>query len=222
MNTTTYVVIPVYNEAGVIEEVIRDIKKQGLQNILVIDDGSTDNSAALAAAAGATVLRHMLNRGKGAAVTTAIEAAILLNADSIITMDGDGQHNPHDIPALLAAIKTHDVVLGVRTFNSHVMPLSRRIANFLGNAATWLFYGLWVNDSQCGFRAYSKKAFRKMKTVNDRYEYDSEVIHELAKHKLTYTEVPVEVRYTPYSLNKQYRQSIMNGVRMIVRLLVSS
>lgn len=218
----TYILIPVYNEAGIIAQVLRDIQKEGFHNIIVVDDGSTDSTIAAAASTGVTVLRHMINRGKGAAIGTAIQAASILEADTIVTIDGDGQHNPRDIRRLINATRQYDVVLGVRTINGTSMPVSRKFANMLGNMATWLFYGVWVNDSQCGFRAYTRKAYAKMKIVNDRYEYDSEVIRELSRHRLTHTEVPVEAKYTHYSLNKQHKQSFGNGIRMIIRLLVSS
>lgn len=221
MNKSIYVVIPVFNEEHVIGEVLREIKKQGIKHIIVVDDGSTDRTAQ-EAAAHSTDLRHMLNRGKGAAAKTAIEAAKLLGADIIVTMDGDGQHNPADIHTMLKTIDDgYDVVLGVRAADTS-MPASRRFANLLGNIATWILYGLWVNDSQCGFRAYTRKALMKMETLNDRYEYDSEIIRELAVHHLRFAEVPVETRYTAYSMNKRHKQSVVNGLRTLLRMIVSA
>ena len=170
MSTKTYIIIPVFNEERVISSVISSVRKAGYQNIIVVDDGSTDGTYQAARNAGATVVRHIVNRGKGAAVKTGIEAAKMLNASTIVTMDGDGQHESSDIRRLLAPLsRGYDVSLGTRMKDSAGMPFIRRIANTAANIATWLFYGLWVTDSQCGFRAYSLLAFNEIQTTVDLY-----------------------------------------------------
>ena len=85
-----------------------------------------------------------------------------------------------------------------------------------------MIYGLWVTDSQSGFRAYSKKAIKLINTQTDRYEYDSEVIREIKRHDLKYIEVPIEVRYTDYSMNKVNKQGIKNGIKTLIKMLISS
>lgn len=217
-----WIVIPAYNEEKVIQDVIREIQSAGYTNIIVVDDGSADDTYAKARKIpGVVTLKHKLNRGKGAATKTGIEAAKLLGADIIVTMDGDGQHNPHDIYRLVEPIQNNhcDVVLGTRLQNPEGMPLYKIIANHIGNIVTWYFYGLMVSDSQSGFRAYSRHASELINTKTDRYEYDSEVIREIYIYKLKYKEVPIEVRYTDYSMGKVHKQSFTNGVKTFYKIV---
>jgi glycosyltransferase involved in cell wall biosynthesis len=193
-----FIVIPAFNEESVIQDVIKEVQDVGYNNIIVVDDGSNDNTYGKAKTLGAIVFRHKINRGKGAATKTGIEAAKLLEADIIVTMDGDGQHDPKDIEKLVEPIIQNncDVVLGTRFQNPKGMPWYKIIANKIGNFFTWYLFGLWVTDSQSGFRAYSKHAAKVIDTKADRYDYDSEVIREIYIYKLKYKEVPITVRYT--------------------------
>lgn len=221
-NQKVFIVIPAFNEAKVIASVIKEVQDAGYQNIIVIDDGSKDKTAQIASReAGVIVLRHFLNRGKGAAMKTAIEAAKILTADAVVTIDGDGQHNPNDIGKMLKLISQgYDVVLGTRLQNPKGMPFYKIAANHFGNFCTWLIYGLWVTDSQSGFRAYSKKAINAIETRTDRYEYDSEVIREIHRNKLNFIEIPIEVRYTEYSMHKATKQSFKNGLKTLIKMLL--
>ena len=219
-----WIIIAAYNEGKVIREVLGEIQSAGYRNIIVVDDGSADDTAAQARkVSGVKVFRHPLNRGKGAATKTGIEAAKILGADIIVTLDGDGQHNPKDIENLIRPIQEGavDVVLGTRLLHPKGMPWYKIIANYIGNAFTWYFYGLWVSDSQSGFRAYSRKAADCIDTKTDRYEYDSEVIREIHTHKLSFTEVPIEVRYTEYSMGKVHKQNIVNGIKTLYKIIWS-
>ncbi len=216
------VIIPAYNEEHVIAGVVEGVRRAGYHDVIVIDDGSADRTALYARKAGAVCLRHILNRGKGAAIRTGIEAAIRRRAGIIVTFDGDGQHDPHDIERLVSPLRRgYDVSLGSRSRNRDSMPKIRRIANTLGNAVTWGLYGVRVTDSQCGLRAYTRRACERFGTLNDRYEYDTEVIREIAHYRMKYIEVPVTVRYTRYSLKKKDRQSFVNGLRTLLKLLIS-
>ena len=216
-----FIVIPACNEETVIQDVIREIKKEGYENIIIIDDGSQDETFKKAKEIeNTTVLRHKINRGKGAATKTGIEAAKLLGADIIVTMDGDGQHDPKDIENLLKPIveKDFDVVLGTRLKNPEGMPLHKRLHNHIANIITWYLFGLWVTDSQSGFRAYSRKAADLINTKADRYDYDSEVIREIYIYKLRYKEVPIKVRYTEYSKSKLEKQNLANGFKTLYKM----
>lgn len=218
---TTYIVIPAYQESTVIAEVIAEIRTAGYEHIIVVDDGSTDTTFERAKGTGVITLHHKLNRGKGAATKTGIEAAKLLGADIIVTMDGDGQHNPEDIARLIAPIENNhcDVVLGSRLLDPLGMPWYKIWHNKIGNVITWYLYGLYVTDSQSGFRAYSRHAAEVINTKTDRYEYDSEVIREIYQYKLKYREVPIEVRYTAYSMGKIHKQSLWNGMKTLYRMI---
>ncbi len=220
---TVIAVIPAYNEEKVIAQLIRDIKKEKIKTIIVVDDGSNDNTYIKAHQMKAIVLRHSLNRGKGAAIKTGIEAAKWLHAESVITIDGDGQHNPKDIQTLLRTLNLgYDVVLGYRMQNRQTMPWLKRMANYSANLLTWILYGLWVHDSQCGLRAYSKKALDCIDTQHDQYEYDSEIIREIQYNKLKFYEVPVQTVYTKYSMTKPSKQGFTNGIKTFIHMVIST
>jgi glycosyltransferase involved in cell wall biosynthesis len=218
-----FIVMPAFNEAPAIGDTIREIQACGYRRAIVVDDGSDDDTYERARTLeGVIALRHMINRGKGAAMRTGIEAAKMLGARVVVTMDADGQHNPGEIAAMLRCLdEGYDVVLGTRLKHPRGMPLHRIAANLAGNCATWLVYGLWVTDSQSGFRAYSRRAIELIDTRSDRYEYDSEVIREIRRHDLRFVEVPIEVRYTQYSMSKRHRQSVKNGIKALFKLLTS-
>lgn len=224
MGYTVAIVIPAYNESEVIEEVIREIQKTGDHQIIVVDDGSKDATFEKAVSSpGVIALRHRINRGKGAATKTGIVAANRLGADIVVTMDGDGQHDPTDIEALIKPIVDGDcdVVLGARPKVKGEMPVIKIIANKIGNIVTWLLYGLHVSDSQSGLRAYSRYAAMIIDTKADKYEYDSKVIREINNNRLRFTEVPIRVRYTEYSMGKPQKQGFINGIKTVVRMIWS-
>ena len=217
----TYIVVPAYNESEVIGLVLDELHKQNYRNIIVVDDGSTDSTYLKTKEKDVVILRHMLNRGKGAAVKTGIEAAKILQADQIVTFDADGQHEPHDIKKALKLLEKFDVVLGKRDFKEKHIPFFKKIGNFIGNLITWLIHGLWVSDSQSGMRAYSKNAISLIETTADRYEYDSEIMREIVRNKLSYTEMPIHVRYTEYSQKKTNRQSYSGAIKTVIRMILS-
>lgn len=221
MDKKTFIIIPAYNEASVIGGVIDELMSQGYKDIIVVDDGSTDDTYLKAKEKGIVVLRHILNRGKGAAVKTGIEAAKILKAQSVVTFDGDGQHEPKDIKKALTLLEKYDVILGRRDFSQKHIPLFKKIGNFLGNLITWFVYGLWVADSQSGMRAYSKRAIDHIETMADRYEYDSEIMREIIRHGLIYTEMPIHVRYSDYSQKKENRQSLTSAIQTVIRMVLS-
>lgn len=220
--STVVIVVPAYNEEPVIQSVIQKIQKAGFRKIIVVDDGSTDGTGGIAKKAKALVITHILNRGKGAAIRTGIEAAKFLNASIVITMDGDGQHNSREIDFFIKKIqKGYSVVLGSRFLGKNIMPFRKRVYNYIGNIFTWILFGLWVTDSQSGFRAFSAQACRVIDTNYERYEYDSEVIQEIRRHQLSYCEVPITVQYSSYSQEKENKQSFTNGLQTIFKMLIT-
>lgn len=216
-----FVVIPAYNEARVIHEVVQKIIHSGYKNIIVVDDGSADDTYFRALDSGALAYRHRINRGKGAAVKTGLIAAQSRGAKMVVTMDGDGQHDPADIDAVILPIinKEADVVLGTRLFDLKNISFYKIVANKVANGFTRALTGLWVADSQSGFRAFDSKALDLMAQVGDKYEYDSEIIRQIAQNRLKYQEVPIRVYYTEYAKTKAHKQGIINGARTIYRLI---
>jgi len=225
-----FIVIPAFNEAKVIGKVVSDIKRQGFKNIIVVDDGSLDDTYSIAKKMGCIVLKHAINRGKGAATQTGLDAVKFLKADIVVTMDADGQHLAEDIKSLVKPIQEGrcDVTLGSRLLTKKGMPLSRRIINLIGNLITYLFYGVYVSDSQSGFRAYSAKANQAISTTMDRYEFESEILQQIKNAGLKFIEVPINVKYTEYSKTKYNnipdfpRQRFTNGVKMLYKMVIRS
>lgn len=222
MENIVFVVIPAYNEAQIISDVIAEVFSAGNYSVIIVDDGSCDGTYEQATTCeGVIALRHRINRGKGAATKTGIVAAKRLGADVVVTMDGDGQHDPSDIKALIQPIidGNCDVVLGTRPRKTGEMPYIKIIANKIGNLVTWLLYGLHVSDSQSGFRAYSRYASGVIDTKADKYEYDSKVIREINNNKLRFKEIPIQVRYTEYSMGKAQKQGFINGLKTLIRMI---
>lgn len=219
-----YIIIPAFNEKQVIGRVIREIRTRGYHHVVVVDDGSTDGTGEEARRAGATVvLRHRLNRGKGAAVKTGMEAAKRLGADSVITFDGDGQHDAKDIALIEEKISSgYDVVLGSRFLQHQNVPFYKRVGNMMANLITFVSFGIWVTDSQSGLRGYTMHACASISTQNDRYEIESEALREVKHKKLKYIEIPMHARYSRYSQQKKYRQSIWSAMMTMVRLVFMS
>lgn len=220
----TAILIPAYNESAVIGHLIAAIKKQHYHNIYVVDDGSSDNTFKIASASGATTLRHKVNRGKGAATRTAFEVAKLTPYRFFITMDADGQHHPADLDNLLEplAYRGFDAVLGIRHTDKQNMPPLRRLTNLAADRFVKTAYRVHVTDTQCGFRAFSRYALNFISTTGDRYEFETEVLQQLRRHQLRFTEVPVRTIYSAYSLGKATRQDMMNGVVTLYKLLWKS
>ncbi len=213
------IAMPAYNEAKVIGKVILDLKKEGFDDILVVDDCSQDNTSQIAKNAGAKILRHPINRGgPGAPTMTAIEYARIKEYDYLVLIDSDGQHSPKDIKSLLKHSNKYDVIIGSRMIGElKTMPMQRKIANFVGSLVTYFFFGLFVRDSQSGFKVLNKKAIHSINLTFDTFEFCSEMIGEIHTKKLSFKEVPIKVIYTDHSQSKG--QSIPNGFKMVLRFI---
>jgi len=216
----TTIVMPAYNEEEIISKVIKGVKKEGYRDIIVVDDGSVDNTYAVASNEGIVVYRHPINRGLGGALGTGILAAIDLKADIIVTFDSDGQHDPKDISKIVAPIvhKRADVVIGSRLLRPKGMPIIRRIGNFGLNIITYALFGVWTTDSQSGMRAFSRNAAKKIDIHTNRMEVSSEIIKEIGKKRLRFKEVPIKAIYTKYS--KEHGQSSLNGIKIVAKLVL--
>lgn len=216
----TVIVMPAFNEEKVIGTVIDGLHKAGWNELIVVDDGSTDRTGKIAGALGAAVYTHPVNRGLGGALGTGIEAAVMHDADVIVTFDSDGQHDPGDIAKVIRPIVAGraDAVIGSRLLKPKGMPLIRRIGNMGLNIVTFLLFGVWTTDSQSGLRAFSKKAAEKIRIRTNRMEVSSEIIKEIGHHKLRFKEVPIRPIYTEYS--RKHGQSNLNAFRIIGKLVL--
>ncbi len=217
----TVAVIPALNEATRIVSVVTNAKKF-VDEVIVVADGSTDDTAEQARSAGAIVVVHTQNCGAGAATMTGLEAARRLGADIAVTLDADEQHDPHDIPSLLVPLEKGqaDIALGNRFGQRNRIPFVRRLLNGVGNLVTFLATGLWIHDSQCGFKAFGPTALREVTIRMSGYEFCTEIVREIAHRHWRYEEVPIKVMYSAYTLAKG--QSFANGIRTAFRILLRS
>ena len=210
--------IPSYDEEHTIASVIVKAQKH-VDKIIVCDDGSKDMTAEIAEKLGAVVVKHDRNRGYGAALATLFEKAREVDADIMVTLDGDGQHNPDDIWPVVRPIvrKYADVVVGSRLKNPNGMPWYRILGIWGLNIITAIFFWVWSTDSQSGLRAFSKKAIKLIDIQSDRMEVSSEFFYEIGRHQLKKIEVPISSIYTKYSLLKG--QKNVNALRIISKLI---
>lgn len=217
--TRACIVIPAYNEAtrvgGVVERV-----KQYADGVIVVDDGSKDTTSDVARVAGAKVLRHRQNCGAGAATMTGLRAARQLGYDTAVTIDADGQHDVSDIPRLLGALKEQnvDLVIANRFGRKNFIPRVRRLANAMGNILTFLVTGIYLPDTQCGFKVFGPKALKEIELKMPGFEFCTEIIREAAAHRWRVASVPSKVVYSEYTLAKG--QSFSNGIRTAARIII--
>jgi polyprenyl-phospho-N-acetylgalactosaminyl synthase len=201
---TIIVVIAAFNEAGMIGWVVQDLR-QSYPNVVVVDDGSSDSTAASALAGGAVVLRHPVNLGQGAALQTGITYALARGGDFVVTFDADGQHACADIARLVRALTEHDaeVALGSRFLGKAVgISRARRMVLQLAVLFTRLTTGLKVTDAHNGLRVFTRTAARKVKITQNRMAHASELVDQIARFKMRYVEVPVTISYTSHSRAK--------------------
>ncbi len=187
--------IPAFNEGRVIGKLIKNML-QYVDNVIVCDDGSTDDTSVEVEKAGAKVIRHKKNLGKGASMRTLFDFAKNENFDVMVTIDGDGQFSPKEIPKLITPIidEKMDIVIGYRS-NKDEMPSYRKLGNKFLDSMTNLASELPFRDTQSGFRAYSKKAVSTISFKTNGFGADSEILIDASRKKLSITEVGVTVNY---------------------------
>lgn len=217
------IVIPAYNEGRVIKGVIGSLPRRLSHiekiSIIVVNDGSTDNTAQQVLETRATLVSHPLNMGVGSATVTGLETAKKIDADIAVTFDGDGQHDPKDIAKVIRPIISGeaDLVIGSRLLKAKGMPFIKKVGNWFLNLVTRVLSGYNTSDSQSGFKAFSRYSLSKFNLDTMGYEICSEIIMEAAKNKLEVKEIPIRVIYSNYSRGKG--QSIINGINIVGKLI---
>lgn len=212
------VVIPAKNEEKRIEQVIKRVKEKVPESdIIVIDDGSDDQTVQTAEnVSGIMVLRHRINLGKGAALKTGCEAAVQREAETIVLMDADGQHNPEDIPRFLEALSDeYDIVFGSRIIGDD-MPYVMRLGNKFLSFVTSLLFRSYISDTQSGFRAFRASVYPKIIWSSSGYGVETEMIINAAKHHLRMKEIDIKTVY-----HDSYKgTTIMDGIRIFINLIL--
>ncbi len=222
--TKVAIIIPAYNEAAAIAGVIGQVKKEFASSkyqsqIVVVDDGSKDGTAAKARRAGAHVISHVLNTGSGGATATGLIWAERHGFSVAVTLDGDGQHDAHDaLRGVDILLKKHsDLLIGSRTIKKTHMSRLKIIGNRGLSLTTYLLFGVRVSDSQSGLRVFSKRALKELRWKNNGYEFCSEMLWRAKKAGHIIEEFPIKTIYSDYSRNKG--QNNWNGYN-ILRILV--
>lgn len=204
--TPLNLVLAAYNEASVLENVIKEIRATAINcSITVIDDGSEDNTAEIVQQLGVNLVRHPINRGAGAACQTGILLARQKKWENVAFMDADGQHVPDNLKNLLEIMKKTeaDLVIGSRfMMQENKIPTIRRVYNNMGNILTNFFCKSNYTDTQSGLRLLNAKAINHINLLQDDFSYCSEMIVQAEELGLKIIETPIEVRYTDYSVRK--------------------
>lgn len=211
------IIIPAYNEERFIGSVVLK-SLQFTKNVIVVDDGSRDGTSEVAACAGAIVLQHTQNMGKAAALNTAIGMARDYHPDVVVMIDADGQHLPEELPQVIEPIlnKEADIVVGSRYIkNTSNTPLHRRIGHLFINAATGITSGVYVTDSQSGYRAFSPKACGCSLFQSSGFTVESEMQFLAHEYGLTVKEVPITIQY----LDQAKRSAVSQGVTVLNGIL---
>ncbi len=214
MKNNVFVVIAAYNEENHVGTVINDVKKF-CKNIIVVDDGSNDKTYQIAKSKGIIALKHVINLGKGAAVKTGCDFALKKGADALILIDADGQHEPKEIPRFLKALKNKDIVFGYRELTKK-MPFILRFGNQFINSFTKILYNIEIKDTQCGYRALTAKAYKKVRWNSTGYPMESEMIANAGKNKLKYAEIPIRTIYS----DKYKGTTVIDGIKIVFNMIM--
>lgn len=212
--------VPLYNEGQVVREVILQARAV-FPNIVCVDDGSSDNSADEAAAAGAVIVKHSINLGQGAALQTGLDYALSdPSAEFFVTFDSDGQHGLDDALAMVTRLSEEpvDVIIGSRFLDGRTKPgrikkVVLKIAVIFENVST----GVRLTDAHNGLRAFNRRAASVIRIEQNRMAHASEIVAKIGENKLRYAEHPVHIIYTDYSRAKG--QSVWNLVNILNDLI---
>jgi len=207
-------IVPAYNESRYIGKFLDKLLAHTNQ-IVVVDDGSTDKTTAICAQKGVVCLFHMVNLGKGAALKTGCDYAFKkMGAEAVIIMDGDDQHLVKDLTLFERELKKGaQVVLGVRQMDAK-MPMMRILGNKSMSILINLLFGRYIADIPSGFKAFSRRAYAQLKWHSSGYEVETEIAVRLAKFKLPYVEVPISTIYH----DKEYGFNLLDAAKILVKL----
>jgi len=216
----TFVVIAAYNAEDSIGKVVKKLLKKNY-SIVVVDDGSKDSTLKVASKYPVFLLRHIINRGQGAALKTGIDFALQKGAKYIITFDADDQHRVEDLPAMLKPVKAGkvDIAIGSRFLKDESdIPFIRKFLLKGSVIVLRMMYGVPITDAHNGLRCMSRKTAQKIELKSDRMEHASEFIEQIKKKHLKYKEIPVVIRYTDETLQRGHG-GFMQAIKILARMV---
>ncbi len=208
-------IVPAFNEEKNIRKVVEQTAPY-VDEVIVVDDGSKDKTGAIAKESGAVVATHIVNMGLGFTLATGAELAIKRGADVIVTIDGDGQHDPTEITHLVKTLVDEklDIVIGARKFDTN-MPFYKKLGNTTIYTMQHLLFNSEVKDTQSGFRAFRSEVWPKLKWTSNRYAVSSEIVKNIGVNRLKFKEVEVKTIY-----NDDYKgTSIFDGARIVTTMI---
>lgn len=222
MNSSIFVIVPAYNEGGMIRSTLKPLIEANY-SVVVVDDGSTDGTWSTLANLDVYALRHPINLGQGAALQTGMTFAIGQGAEIIVHFDADGQHRVQDIDVLIEPLRRReaDVVLGsrfLRKTDTQAVPFLRRLLLKTAVVVDGLMTGIWLSDAHNGMRALTYKAAKKIHLRENRFAHASEILSQIRRQRLRYVERPTTIIYSDYSRAKG--QSMWNAFNIVTDLLL--
>lgn len=217
------VVVPAYNAAGHLSAVLKGIRTHlPDQNIVVINDGSSDTTGSIAEGEHVQVITHAINRGKGTALKTGFERMLAMPCiDAIFTIDADGQHDPDEIPLFIEQYEKEyaDLIIGNRMRHMKGMPLIRRMTNFLTSAVISLRTGYRIEDSQYGYRLIRASMLRRLELVTSYYDTESEILIKACKKKAVIKSIPSQTIYADEKSTIHPFRDTMRFLFLVIRSL---
>ena len=209
-----WIIIAAYNEQRHLPDLLRKIKRLGYTHVVVVDDGSRDDTQQAAQRLGVTALRHTVNLGKGAAMKTGAEYALRGGAAALVFIDGDGQHGPHLLPQFVRALNAGNAIVFSYRQRGRA-PLIRMLGGRTINLFFRLLYGIRLQDSICGYRAMTAKAYRQVRWTSRDYSVESEMIARAGLQSIPYTEIPIDTVY-----HDEYKgMTVIDGLIVLWNLL---
>lgn len=226
LNFSAAFVIPAYNAGALLEPVVRELIRlreiHGLSAapVLVVDDGSTDQTPKIARSLGVEIITHPVNRGKGAALKSALRWAQERGLECIVTLDADGQHPPHEAIALMNhQAPPSALVLSVRDMAAAGAPRPNQLSNRFSNWVLSMMGGETLLDTQCGLRRYPVQATLELQSPAQGYAYESDIVLRAARRGLPLAFVPAEVIYPPEAERLTYFDSVRDPARIVSRVV---
>jgi len=214
------VIIPAYNESRVIGDLVSEIKTAG-HDVVVIDDGSSDNTGSIARDRGAHVLGRSENRGKGASLKEGFEYAVTKGYDAVIVMDGDGQHDPKEIGRFLSAARATDadIIVGNRMGDADSMPWIRKFTNRTLSRFISSVCGQDIPDTQCGYRLIKSRCLREISLVSSKYETESEILMRACKaRRFKIDSIPIKSIYGQETSTIHPVKDALRFIRLVITM----
>lgn len=216
------VVIPAFNEGKTIGKLVRRLLSCA-DGVVVVDDGSTDDTSGQAEDAGAVVLKHDKNSGKGASLRTGFDYALRAGCEQIITIDADGQHDWREVPLFVSEAERSgaDIVLGTRMGSREGMPFIRMATNVVTSLIVSILSRQKITDSQTGYRLMKREVLEKVDLVTSNYETESEILIKASRKGFKVSEVPIRTIYGGESSNINRLTDTLRFIRLVIRIAVS-